>query len=330
MVMQATDPETTVSVLDLAAPPAIELDRVTRRFKDKVALDEVSMELRHGEIHALLGPNGAGKTTLLRILAGLADPDSGEVYFDGQVGNDSGRFGRGRFIGLIPSGERTFYMRISGLENLLFFARLHGLRRRYALRRSLECLEAVGLSEVGKLRVGQYSHGMQRRLAIARALLTDPPILLADEPTQGLDPHGARTVKELVREAAARGTAVMWTTQYVDEIRGFADTLTLLNKGTVRFQGSVPELMATTSARRYLLHLGGAADAFLTAHSVIVRVGSMSPNGAPGHYVLALHDGIVLGHALALLTGAGVDVLACREERSEVEEAFLNLTKERI
>jgi ABC-2 type transport system ATP-binding protein len=287
------------------------------------------MELRNGEIHALLGPNGAGKTTLLRILAGLADPDSGEVYFRGQIGNDSGRFGRGRFIGLIPSGERTFYMRISGLENLLFFARLHGLRRKEAIRRSLECLEAVGLSDVAKRRVGEYSHGMQKRLAIARALLTDPPILLADEPTQGLDPHGARTVKALVREAADRGTAVMWTTQYVDEIRGLADTVTLLNRGTVRFQGSVPELMATSASRRYLVHVVGSTSGFSTAQAGLAAMGAMSPNGAPGHFILSLRDGIVLGRALALLTASGLDILACREERSEVEEAFLNLTQER-
>src|SRR5262249_50714136 len=154
---------------------------------------------------------------------GLLLPDSGEVQIAGvDVSADPMR--ARRVIGFVPSAERTFYQRISAIENLSFFGRMHGLSRSQSLARATERLGGVGLGDAGTQRVGLYSHGMQRRLSVARALLMDPSVLVVDEATDGLDPEGARRVQDLVRGIAARGTAVVWTTQRLDEIRGFADT----------------------------------------------------------------------------------------------------------
>jgi ABC-2 type transport system ATP-binding protein len=166
-------------------PCAVEVRGLVRRFGEREALKGVDLTARTGEIHALLGPNGAGKTTLLRVLTGLVDPSEGSVRILGADGR--GRAARGR-VGLVPAGDRSFYLRISGTENLLFFARLHGMRKRAAVARAREVLEDVGLTEAAGRPVGGWSHGMQKRLSVARALLTSPPVLLVDEATHDLDP----------------------------------------------------------------------------------------------------------------------------------------------
>jgi ABC-type multidrug transport system ATPase subunit len=308
--------------------PTIAAREIEHRFGSKVALDSVSFDVAPGMIHALLGPNGAGKTTLIRIISGLLVPLGGSVRILGaSVG--SSRSSR-RLIGLVPSGDRTFYLRISGLENLVFFGRLYGMRRRDAARRAREVLAQVGLADAADKRVGFYSHGMQKRLSVARALLADPPILLVDEATHDLDPDGARRVRELVAAAAERGAAVVWATQRLDEIRGFADRVTLLSTGRAVFAGTVPELMATAVPRRYLLRLqNGSASLESAGRSALGARGRLERLGddSSEHYLLALADDVVLGDALAALAQADIDVLTCREERSEIEQAFLALSE---
>lgn len=283
-----------------------------------------------GEIHALVGPNGAGKTTLLRILAGLLAPSSGSVTIAG-IDATSGSLELRRSIGLVPSGDRSFYLRISGLENLVFFARLFGMRRRQAIAAARTALDAVGLSDAAKLRVAAYSHGMQKRLSVARALLTEPRALLVDEATHDLDPDGARVVRELVAGVASRGAGVVWATQRLDEIRGFADQVTVLDEGERRFTGTVPTLMAQVTPRRYLVRLrNGSPDPESLERIVRGALGtqaSVAPAGeGMDEFLVSLADGVVLGDALASLIDARLLVLACREERSEIEQAFLRLT----
>ena len=311
---------------------ALEVEGLSRSFGTTRALSRVSLQVRTEQVHALLGPNGAGKTTLLRVLAGLVDPDAGEIQVLGRPARDLPYRSARRLFGVVPSGDRSFYLRMSGLENLVFFARLHGLRRARALERARECLEAVGLADVGRAWVGTYSHGMHKRLSVARALLTHPAVLLVDEATHDLDPEGARRIRALVSAAAREGAGVLWATQRVEEIRGFADRVTLLHRGEVRFAGSVARLMATSPARRYLLHLrdGNAHPPNLLAEARAALAGGLVSAGPdPEHLLLALPEAITLGEAVTSLVGAGLDVLACREEGSGVEEAFLSLTQQR-
>jgi ABC-type multidrug transport system ATPase subunit len=240
-----------------------------------------------------------------------------------------------RRIGFVPSGDRTFYLRISGLENLVFFGRLCGLTRRQAIERGRRRLEDVGLLDAAHKRVGLYSHGMEKRLSIARALLLDPPVLLVDEATHDLDPDGVHRVKELVRAAVRRGAAVIWATQRLDEIRGFADSVLLLDQGVTRFEGSVEELVLRSACRRYLVRLrngSGRPDdsavaviqASLRGQASILRVGA-----EPDSFLLDLAPEAVLSDALARVMSQGIKVLDCTQERSEIEEAFLRLTGNR-
>jgi ABC-2 type transport system ATP-binding protein len=306
---------------------------VSRAFGEKVALENVSLCVDRGEIHALLGPNGAGKTTLLRVLTGLLTPDSGSVRVLGYDATRSPRALR-QHLGLVPSGDRSFYLRISGLENLVFFGRLHGMRRHAAVARARDVLDEVGLLEAAGQRVGFYSHGMQKRLAVGRALLTDPSVLFLDEATHDLDPEGAQQVRDLVRALAARGAAVVWATQRIEEIRGFADQATLLDGGTVRFAGTVSELVARAVPRRYVVRLRNgrvtgqdlrrAVEGTLRGQAAIERLHGDDSE----YYVLSLAEGVVVGDAISSLVAADIRVLTCSEERSEIEEAFLSITGE--
>jgi ABC-type multidrug transport system ATPase subunit len=210
---------------------------------------------------------------------------------------------------------------------------MHGFRRREATERAREALGHVGLSDAARKRVGEYSHGMQKRLSVARALLSEPRVLLIDEATHDLDPEGSRRVQALVTEAADRGAAILWATQRLDEIRGFARTVTLLDRGKVRFQGSVPRLLEHSVPRRYVVRLRNGRLGSVSLEPARKALGSSATISAPveagsEQHVLVLAEGAVLGDAVAALSAASIQVLACRQERSEIEEAFLALTED--
>jgi ABC-2 type transport system ATP-binding protein len=325
-------PDPDQRITDVAGP-AIEISGVSRRFGATTVLREISMSVHPGEIKALLGPNGAGKTTLLRILAGLTRPSAGTARI---LGLDIVRQSAAvrRLVGVIPSGDRTFYQRLSGLENLIFFGRLHGFNFRDATRRARETIGAVGLAGHEHLAVGKYSNGMQKRLAIARALLTDPAVLLVDEATHNLDPDGARRVRELVRAVADRGTGVLWATQRVEEIRGFADLVTLINRGVVRFTGTTAQLVSLASPTSFLLRIrnGRVSSQQPTAElqAALGHLGALiqDQSGDGEHYVLTIRDSATLGEAISAISAANFQVLSCHETRPEIEQAFILLTEE--
>ncbi|MDP8927923.1 MAG: ABC transporter ATP-binding protein [Actinomycetota bacterium] len=312
----------------MAPPSVVELRGVVCRFGSAPALAGVDLVVRSGAVHALLGPNGAGKTTLLRVVAGLQRPNAGFVRVAGHTPRLTSRVVR-RAVGVVASGTRSFYLRISGLENLVFFARLHGLRRTAALARARECLDAVGLKEAANKRVGLYSQGMQRRLAVARALLGGPSVLVIDEATHDLDPEGAQRVRALVADQARAGAAVLWATQRLDEIRGFAHAVTVLHDGRVAFSGTVPELVASATTQQFLIRVRLRAPC---ARPVLERLrdaigpmGGVDATADPEDFLLRLRDEVVLGDALAAVARAGLVLLACREEQSLVEAALLHL-----
>ena len=303
------------------------MDGLHRHFGAVEALRGVDLEVATGEVHALLGPNGAGKTTLMRILSGLVDPTAGTAYVLDR------RAGRSRelraLIGMVPPGDRSFYMRLSGFENLVFFARLEGLRKRAARVRATDLLEAVGLAEAGVRPINTYSHGMQKRLSFARALINEPSLLLVDEATHDLDPVAAQQVRDLAAQRARAGTAVLWATQRIEELHGFADRVSVLDRGSVAFAGTVAGLTAIGGGDRHVIELGAATTVPLA--QLDAALGSLArlqpaPAAGAGHAMLALGPGVSLGAALAALVAAGGQVLSCRDERPPIERAFMAVT----
>jgi len=218
------------------------LRAVTRTATDVPveALRGIDFTVRRGRILGLVGPNGAGKTTLIRIIAGLLDPDEGRVLIDGHDPAVDQR-AAARAVGLVLADDRTLYWRLTGRQNLEFHGALYGMPRAAASARADEVLAVAGLDEVNR-RVFGYSTGMRARLAIARALIADPPVLVLDEPTRSLDPLAARDTCDTLRNLADGGRAVLLASHRLEELERIADDIAVLIDGRLTFVGSVDEL----------------------------------------------------------------------------------------
>jgi ABC-2 type transport system ATP-binding protein len=215
------------------AVDGIRVRGLVRRFGSVVALDGLDLDVERGEIVSLLGPNGAGKSTLLRVLGTVVLPDQGSASVCGVdvVANPGAAR---RQVGLMIGDEHSLYWRLSGKENLAFFAALHGLRRPEALRDATELLDLVGLSEAAERPVMGYSSGMRARLSLARSLLAGPPLLLLDEPTRSLDPLAAVEFREMaVRLTRGRQAGILLATHDLHEAAAVSDRVVVLAGGRV-------------------------------------------------------------------------------------------------
>jgi ABC-2 type transport system ATP-binding protein len=212
---------------------ALSLRHVRRDFGSHRVIQGVDLQVARGEIFALLGGNGSGKTTLLEILATLLLPSGGTALVHGHdVAAES--IAVRRLVGYCPSALQSFYPRLTGAQNLSFFATLAGLDRRPGTVRVRELLERVGLGGAADVRLDRYSDGMKARLNIARALLTDPPVLLLDEPTKSIDAAGRAGIRHLLLETRRQGArTVLWVTHDAAEM-ALADRCGLLLEGRLK------------------------------------------------------------------------------------------------
>ncbi|ADY00828.1 MAG: ABC transporter ATP-binding protein [Vulcanisaeta sp.] len=201
------------------------------------ALKGVSFNVKWGEVYGLLGPNGAGKTTTVKILATLLIPDDGYAMINGHDVVKEANIVRS-IIGLILYPDKGFYSRLSGYENLVYFGKLYGLSKSMVETRARELMRLVGLENAMNRPYEEYSLGMRARLAIARALIHDPPVLFLDEPTIGLDPISAREVRELVRKLRNEGKAILFTSHNLWEVEEICDRVGIINNGKMIIEGS--------------------------------------------------------------------------------------------
>ncbi|MDJ0850837.1 MAG: ABC transporter ATP-binding protein [Myxococcota bacterium] len=221
--------------------PAVKIEKLSRRFGDLEAVRELTLEIRPGETFGLLGPNGAGKTTTIGMLSTLLPPSSGDAQIFGSSLSSETRSVR-RLVGLTPQ-EISLYPDLDAEENLRFFGRLHGVRGRELTERCGRLLELVGLETRRHDRVAAYSGGMKRRLNLACSLIHDPRLLLLDEPTVGVDPQSRERIFEAIREIAANGTTVIYTTHYMEEAERLCDRIAIMDEGLVAAVGTLDQLL---------------------------------------------------------------------------------------
>jgi ABC-2 type transport system ATP-binding protein len=219
----------------------IQIEHLTKQYGKFVALEDVSLTVRPGEIFGFLGPNGAGKTTTIRIIAGLLRPTSGSVRigrFDMTREPEAAK----RIIGLIP--DRPFlYEKLTGTEFLRFLGPIYGLGPSSLRERIKALLELFELQEWKDELIENYSHGMKQRLVMASALLHRPEVLVVDEPMVGLDPRGARLVKEVFRqESRTRGVSVFMSTHTLEMVEEMCDRIAILQRGRLIAEGTAEEL----------------------------------------------------------------------------------------
>jgi ABC-2 type transport system ATP-binding protein len=219
----------------------LRLENLSKRFGSIVAVDALSLEIRRGEVFGLLGPNGAGKTTTVNMAVGLLRPDHGSVDLEG-LGPPSNPQVRAR-IGVAPQTV-AIYEDLSGEENLAFFGRIQGLSGKELSDRVRWCLDFVELSDRGHDRVKTYSGGMKRRLNLSAALIHDPPLLLLDEPTVGVDPQSRNAIFERIESMRKEGRTIVYTTHYMEEAQRLCDRVGIIDHGKLLALDFVDGLIA--------------------------------------------------------------------------------------
>jgi ABC-2 type transport system permease protein len=231
---------------------------VFSRHLDKPAVNGVTLQIKQEELFGLVGPNGAGKTTLIKMLATLVVPTSGVATVNGFSLDQE--LDIKRSVGLVTSDERSFYWRLTGQENLEFFAAMHGLNTKEAKSRCQEVIELVGLKDQIDKPFQKYSTGMKQRLSIARALIVYPKILFLDEPTKGLDPDATRDLHILIKEQLTRvsGITVLLTSHNLAEVQRLCDRVAIMSQGQIRACGNLNELSEIINTEdQYKIHIRG-------------------------------------------------------------------------
>ena len=221
----------------------IQTDGLTKRYKNVVAVDDLSLEIRQGRVYGLLGPNGSGKTTTMGLLLGLLTPTAGTFRL---FGSTHGHEESLRRVGAIIESP-SFYPYLSGFQNLRYFQMISGGRS----EEELEILiDRVGLAGRGDDLFRTYSSGMKQRLGIAYALLGDPDIVFLDEPTNGLDPEGMIEVRELIKSLGDGNRTVLLSSHLLHEVEQVCDSVTIISKGRLIVQGEVSQLVATVGSEQ--------------------------------------------------------------------------------
>jgi ABC-2 type transport system ATP-binding protein len=249
----------------------LEIRGLTKRYGAVTALDGASFRASRGRLVGFLGPNGAGKTTTMRCVFGLATPDAGDVRWDGAAVDARTRL---RF-GYMPE-QRGLYPRMRVLEQLAYFGQHHGLSSREARTRAGTWLERFGLADRAKSKLEDLSHGNQQRVQLATALVHDPELLVLDEPFSGLDPIGIATMSEVLRERAAAGVGVVFSSHQLDLVEEVCEDVVIISRGRVVAEGAIEALKGASGRRHLEVEVAGSGGAWLTAtnhHTVLEHAG---------------------------------------------------------
>ena len=210
-----------------------QIEKKNKENQVTIALNKISLKIRPGELFGLLGPNGSGKTTTIKCLSTILIPDEGTAIVNGfDIHKETYKVRAS--LGMVVGGERTLYWKLTARDNLRYFASLYKMPRKKAKERIEELLDIFRLSDRADERLEDYSTGMMQKVAIARALLHDPPILLLDEPTIGLDPNFSRQIRKQIKELSEKhGKTILLTTHYMDEADQLCDRVAFINNGNI-------------------------------------------------------------------------------------------------
>ncbi|AKI97712.1 ABC transporter ATP-binding protein [Kosmotoga pacifica] len=304
----------------------IEAKGLSKRFKEVLAVDNVSFEVQEGEIFGLLGPNGAGKSTTIRMLTTLTRPTSGTALVAGyDISKEPSRVREK--IGLV-SEKTILYDRLTAMENLMFFARLNGMDKKRARKRCLELLEMVDMLKWKDTMVGKFSTGMRQRINVIRALLHDPKIIFLDEPTLGLDPQTTRTIREFIRKINSEGRTVILTTHIMTEADMLSDRIAIIDHGKIIALDTPKNLkrMLKESSDEVLdieiPNMNGKITEELEAFDCVRKVSSRSPE----EIRIIMNCDNPVAFITDFLSKRSLHIRAIRTVEPTLEDVFIKLT----
>ena len=258
----------------------LELDQLSKRYGDTVALDRLSFSVRPGQMYGFVGTNGAGTTTAMRIVLGVLEPDSGTVRWRGRPIDAALR----REFGYMPE-ERGLYPKMRVLDQLVYLARLRGVEPRGAAAAARELLDTLGLVGTVTDRVEELSLGNQQRVQLAAALVHDPAVLVLDEPFSGLDPVGVDAMADVLRARVDKGVVLVFSSHQLDLVERLCDAVGIIRNGRIVADGTVDELRGTSGRRHYRLHVE-ATDGWLDQVVAAVAGASVVDRGTNGRPAL--------------------------------------------
>jgi len=345
MTEPLSKPPTSTEDSGAMRPIALEVEHVTKEYTpfalpflkrgvaaSKLALRDISIQVRQGETLGLLGQNGAGKTTLLKIITTLVYPTTGHVRLFGEDVYKHQTNARGQ-MGLVTCDERSFYWRLSGRQNLAFFGKLYGLSDREIPERTNLLLETLGLTDAADRAYQQYSSGMKQKLAIARGLMANPRLVFYDEPTRSLDPISTQNIRSWILENRARNpeqTHVIATNQ-LSEAEELCDRVVIISRGRIAAQGTIEEIRKLYPAQDVESHrvtFRGPWPAGLAedpASGLLEVERDAEEGGFEALLARTTRDSAGLSVVLRAILEAGGEILRCDSEKISFDEVFRSL-----
>ena len=303
---------------------AFTVSGLTKRFGDVTAVNDISFEVKQGELFGFLGPNGAGKTTTINMLTGLARLDAGTINIGG-INCTSNPKAAQHLVGVVPD-ESNLYPELTGFDNLCFCAALYGIRKGEREKRARQLLDTFGLSDAADRKFQGYSKGMKRKLTFAAGIIHQPPILFLDEPTTGIDVASARQVRQIMADLHKQGTTVFLTTHYIEEAERLCERIAFIVNGKIVRIDRTENLLKPVQGKNMLLltvsdsgedHVGSLASEFpyYTFDSII-----------EGQIRVQSEDTIVIGPLVRLMEDRGIQVTEARRHRPSLEDIFVEVT----
>lgn len=302
----------------------IEVKNVTKRFNDKLVLDNVSYEVNKGEIFGFIGPNGAGKSTLINIMTSLLVPDSGTIKICGYDILKEPIKAK-ECIGYVPQ-DISLMEELTAYDNLEFFGALYGLNGKELKTRIMEALEVTGLVEKKKEKVKKFSGGMKRRLNIAAAIMHHPKVLIMDEPTVGVDPQSRNHIFNFTKNICKEwGTTVIYTSHYMEEVEELCKRVFIIDLGKEIAYGSEEEIKTSVFPNNKVI-----IEAKGLSAEVIIKIekleGVLSLKEKEDSIILTIDSNFKLHNVLTIIEEYGVNIKKISYEEAKLEDVFLSLT----
>ena len=303
--------------------PPLNLSHVSKKLGGREVLRDVTFEVEPGDIFGYLGPNGAGKTTSIRILLGLLRPDSGSATI---LGRDAAIDSNRRHIGFVLEAD-GLYENLNARDNLAYYAKIYGMSQPSA--RIDAILSLVKLHDRGRDRIAVYSKGMRQRLALARAMMHDPDILILDEPTAGVDPSGQIEVRQLVLDMAAnQGKTILFSSHNLDEVQRICSRIALIDKGGIKLYGRLDELQRSMGGGEVVIETTEPlADSLLTELRGQAGVKTLSRQERV-ITVLLIKDLMDVPGIVTLLSDRGAKIEQVKRKEASLEDMYTTILKE--
>jgi ABC-2 type transport system ATP-binding protein len=306
----------------------IEVKNITKRFNDKLVLDNVSFNIEKGEIFGLLGPNGAGKSTLINTIVGLIKMDKGQIIA-GQHDINKEPLKARSMIGLVPQ-EIALFEGLNARDNLEYFGGLYGLKGKLLKERIEEALEMVGLSDQGKKTIKKYSGGMKRRLNIAAAVMHHPEIIIMDEPTVGIDPQSRNYIFEMIQKISKeRSTTIIYTSHYMEEVELLCNNIFIMDLGKEIAYGTKTELKRMVQSDR-IINIKATGDLDILQLE-LKKISSIRKINIDEDIVkIVCSDKMSLNELLIEISKCTVEIKNISVDEISLEEVFLTLTGKKL